>query len=50
MKIKHKCGCITIDYHDGVAFVEMCKKHAMSNTYTWVGIKHKNLSDGKHKR
>ena len=40
MIIKRKCGCITEDYKDGVAFIKICNKHK-EGSYVWLVQQHK---------
>ena len=40
MKHKHKCGCVTEDYKDGVRFIKMCEKHRENKSFSWVAMQH----------
>ena len=41
---KHKCGCITEDYKDGIKFVEMCEKHKTNKKFIWIALQHEKTN------
>lgn len=41
---EHWCGCVTMDYKDGVAFKKICDYHQQRKTYTWIALQHPRLN------
>lgn len=40
--MKHKCGCVTERFEDGIK-VYACKKHSvLSDKWIWIGLQHKD--------
>ncbi len=39
-KFKHRCGCITVKYKDGIKFVKMCLLHRTNKKYPYIAAQH----------